>query len=112
MIKAQIEKIAERNDWRVAWSKDDKYKIFTIERYAYHGYNFIADICYGSLNTLWNAVLDYWQGYDASEEAALWIGEDGRGKNGAPHKIRDILSYFEECEQALEILASDLRNAA
>lgn len=47
--------------------------------------------------------------FDVDEETALWIGEDGHGKNGAPYHIRDILEEFESYEKDLENLWDALR---
>lgn len=55
-------------------------------------------------DTLVQSVYDYWQGYDPDEEASLWIGPDGHGKNGAPYRITDIVKDMEECESRLEEL--------
>lgn len=55
-------------------------------------------------DTLVQSVYDYWQGYDPDEEALLWIGPDGHGKNGAPYRITDIVKDMEECESRLEEL--------
>lgn len=55
-------------------------------------------------DTLVQSAYDYWQGYDPDEEAYLWIGPDGHGKNGAPYRITDIVKDMEECESRLEEL--------
>lgn len=46
--------------------------------------------------------------FDPDAEAALWIGPDGHGKNGAPYRIRDILDEMEEYGRRLKTLASEL----
>ncbi|SFB10173.1 hypothetical protein [Selenomonas ruminantium] len=52
-----------------------------------------------------------YENFDVDEETALWIGEDGHGKNGAPYRIRDILEEFENYEKDLENLWDNLRRA-
>lgn len=48
---------------------------------------------------------EQWREFDSDYETALWIGEDGHGKNGAPYHIKDILADFEKYEKDLEELA-------
>lgn len=45
---------------------------------------------------------DAWNDYDPEEQAALWLDEDGHGKNGAPRKMRDVLKDMEEVKRELE----------
>lgn len=40
-------------------------------------------------------IYEYWDNYDVSYEASLWIGEDGHGKNGAPYDLKDIYEDME-----------------
>lgn len=63
--------------------------------------------CYltdGDPNTLVKSVYDYWQSYDPDEEAMLWVGPDGHGRNGAPYRISDIVHDMEHVEKRLEEL--------
>lgn len=34
---------------------------------------------------------EYYENFDVDEEAYIWIGSDGHGKNGAPYHIADIV---------------------
>lgn len=51
-----------------------------------------------------------YENFDVDQETALWIDDDGHGKNGAPYHIRDILEEFENYERDLEFLWDTLRN--
>lgn len=42
--------------------------------------------------------------YDPDQEAYLWLGDDGHGKNGAPYRMRDVLEDMEEVEREIEAL--------
>ena len=44
---------------------------------------------------------------DVDEEAYIWIGSDGHGKNGAPYHIADIVKDMEEAE----VMMADLYEA-
>lgn len=48
--------------------------------------------------------------YDPDEEAALWIGPDGHGKNGAPYRLRDLLDDMEWCKRWFEQVAKFARD--
>lgn len=45
-----------------------------------------------------NAVLNYYDGYDPSEEAYLWLDSTGHGKNGAPYEMIDVYNDMVECK--------------
>lgn len=47
---------------------------------------------------------EYYENFDVDEEAYIWIGSDGHGKNGAPYHIADIVKDMEEAE----IMMADL----
>lgn len=50
-----------------------------------------------------------YESYDPDEETALWIGEDGHGKRGAPYYLRDILETMEECEKEIKKLLDKVK---
>lgn len=43
-------------------------------------------------------ILDYYNDYDPSEEASLWLDETGHGKNGAPYAMIDVYNDMVECK--------------
>lgn len=45
-----------------------------------------------------NEILQYYNGYDPSEEAYLWIDDTGHGKNGAPYEMIDVYNDMVECK--------------
>lgn len=49
----------------------------------------------------------YYEDFDVDEEAYIWIGSDGHGKNGAPYHIADIVKDMEEAE----VMMADLYEA-
>lgn len=51
-----------------------------------------------SLSEFANEVLNYYDGYDPSEEAYLWLDNTGHGKNGAPYEMIDVYNDMVECE--------------
>mgnify|MGYP001771766225 CR=1 FL=1 len=54
------------------------------------------------------AVDELYENYDPEEEAMLWIGPDGHGKNGAPYHMKDILKDMEAVESDLEKVRAEM----
>lgn len=52
------------------------------------------------------AVRDYYQDFDVDEHVELWI--DGRGKNGVPSSIRELVKDAEDIDDMLKELADTL----
>ena len=70
-------------------------------------FNFSAEMKDGDPDSLIKSVREYYEGFDPDEEAYLWIGEDGHGRNGAPYHIRDIVADMEDAESmVLDLLAA------
>lgn len=70
--------------------------------------------CWGTLKgedyqSLADEIQKWYEGYDPEEETMLWLGDDGHGKNGAPYRMRDVLSDMEDAESRLEELAIALQ---
>ena len=63
-----------------------------ISAYSPGGGDFNAAFNAQTLEALREDMAHYIDGYDIDAEAALWIGEDGHGKNGAPYHIADIVT--------------------
>lgn len=61
-----------------------------------------------NLHAFIGAVENIYENFDSEEEAYLWLGPDGHGKNGAPHSMRVILEEMYELEGAWGNLASKL----
>lgn len=43
-------------------------------------------------------VLRYYEDFDASYEAYLWLDNTGHGRNGAPYDMGDVYEDMKECE--------------
>lgn len=111
MTRKQIESAAERAGWNC---KIERHKKGTYRKkdYWYVCFNtdsrFDQDVCFEyeveTLDRIKDEVLETHMNYDPSEEAMLWVSEDGHGKNGAPDDIRDIIADMEDVESKLEDL--------
>lgn len=111
MTKEQIKKAAEDSGWSVYFSEQNSdYALgadYLVEfsSYTSFGQNVVVPIMVHDLNDVPERVKDYYDDFDIDEEAALWIGNDGHGKNGAPYHISAIIKDMEEAEGMIEDLA-------
>ncbi len=107
----RITECAEAKGWSVHTSKNPKAEIWQFElsqsTKAGQDFNFSAEMKDGDPDSLIKSVMEYYEGFDPDEEAYLWIGEDGHGRNGAPYHIRDIVADMEDAESmVLDLLAA------
>ena len=107
----RITECAEAKGWSVHTSKNPKAEIWQFELSqstpAGQDFNFSAEMKDGDPDSLIKSVREYYEGFDPDEEAYLWIGEDGHGRNGAPYHIRDIVADMEDAESmVLDLLAA------
>lgn len=71
-------------------------------------FSFSASMNDGDIYSLIKDVNDYYEGYDPDEEAMLWVGSDGHGKNGAPYRLSDIIKDMEQAESMVSELLEAL----
>lgn len=93
---------AEGDDWHVHTEMTDSgVLLFEFSKFTPAGqdFNFTAEMKDNAPDTLVKSVKEYYDSFDPDEEAYLWIGEDGHGKNGAPHRIKDIVTDMEAAEE-------------
>ena len=107
----RITECAEAKGWSVHTSKNPKAEIWQFEFSQYtkagQDFNFYAEMKDGDPDNLIKSVREYYEGFDPEEEAYIWIGEDGHGKNGAPYHICDIVADMEDADcMVLDLLAT------
>lgn len=107
----RITECAEAKGWSVHTSKNPKAEIWQFEFSQYtkagQDFNFYAEMKDGDPDNLIKSVRVYYESFDPEEEAYIWIGEDGHGKNGAPYHICDIVADMEDAESmVLDLLAA------
>lgn len=104
----KITECAEANGWHVHTERyrDTDLWLFEFSQYTKAGqdFNFSAEMRYADPETLIKSVREYYENYDPDEEAYLWIGDDGHGKNGAPYHISDIVADMEDAESMVGTL--------
>lgn len=90
---------------------DDVEFIFSQRTDFGQDFSFEATMKDNNIYTLMDEVYDYYEGYDPDEEAMLWVGPDGHGKNGAPYHLTDVVKDMEQCEQMIKDLSDALSKA-
>lgn len=93
---------ANLKDWSVTTEETEEgHILFEFSQFTPAGqdFSFSAGMTDGDPATLVGNIKEYYEGFDADEEAYLWIGPDGHGRNGAPYHIKDIVRDMEAAEE-------------
>ena len=101
MIQQKITKIAEILGWSVDFSEPKNGKTdVNFAKYTSYGqdFNFSVELEDDDMEAFIDNIHEYYENFDVDEEAYIWIGSDGHGKNGAPYHIADIVKDMEEAE--------------
>lgn len=101
MTKNDIRIIAEKLGWTVTWSKND----VMFSQCSPAGQDFYVEVDYKNLREIKDKLREYYDSYDPSYEAYLWLGDDGHGKNGAPYEMVDVYNDMVACKEMIDKLA-------
>ena len=110
MIQQKITEIAEILGWSVEFSESQNGKTdVNFAKYTSYGqdFNFSVELEDDDMEAFIDNIHEYYENFDVDEEAYIWIGSDGHGKNGAPYHIADIVKDMEEAE----VMMADLYEA-
>lgn len=110
MIQQNITEIAEILGWSVDFSESQNGKTdVNFAKYTSYGqdFNFSVELEDDDMEAFIDNIHEYYGNFDVDEEAYIWIGSDGHGKNGAPYHIADIVKDMEEAE----VMMADLYEA-
>ena len=110
MIQQKITEIAEILGWSVDFSESQNGKTdVNFAKYNSYGqdFNFSVELEDDDMEAFIDNIHEYYENFDVDEEAYIWIGSDGHGKNGAPYHIADIVKDMEEAE----VMMADLYEA-
>lgn len=105
MTEKKFIKIAEDLGWSVT---KDRYDI-ELQFYTDYGQDFNFSV--NRNEDYVKQVYDYYNSFDPDEEALLWVDDSGHGKNGAPYRLKDIITDMEEVEDELKKLYGALISA-
>ena len=86
-----------------------KWQDVNFAKYTSYGqdFNFSVELEDDDMEAFIDNIHEYYENFDVDEEAYIWIGSDGHGKNGAPYLIADIVKDMEEAE----VMMADLHEA-
>ena len=67
-------------------------------KYSPAGQDFSFSVYADDIDELAEKVLAYYDDFDVSEEAYLWLDHTGHGCNGAPYDMKDVYEDMEACQ--------------
>lgn len=102
MTFKNFKKIAKEQGWNVSVYENE----ITLQQYTNYGQDFFFTI--DKDKEFISQIYEYYESYDPSAEALLWVDEYGHGKNGAPYELKDVIKDMEECEQMVKELYEKL----
>ena len=103
-----LTEVIEKLDWCIDYNDDGT---IYFSKYSPAGQDFGFEVGGTSLEEIAENIYDYYDGYDASYEASLWLDSDGHGKNGAPYDMKDLYEDMEACEQNVLELYNIIKEA-
>lgn len=113
-LSERIEEVLEKFDFSLCgeiserYNEKGKYDI-ELETYSPEGEDVIVSLIYdGTEEGFVAAFVDYANWFDAEEHAEMWI--EGRGKNGVPESIKDLLEDAEWQKNMFLEVAEALNN--
>lgn len=108
----RVTAIAEDDNWGVHNHDENYDKVdLYLSKYssADQDFGFYIECETGDVDEFINAVEGYYNSYDPCEEAVIWLGPDGHGKNGAPYDLKDLIEDMGDCKNNVKGLLDYLR---
>ena len=102
----KVERIAEKLGWNVIGSSEGNDWLFSIFSPCDQDCN--MEVFADTYEDLVNEIQKYYEDYDASYEAYLWLDNTGHGINGAPYEMIDVYNEMKWFEEKIEELGNAL----
>lgn len=103
-MRGRIIEIAEENGWKVDVESNDgdnfSYDFFKYSP-AGQDFSFEAKMEDNNVYALLNDIKNYYNRYDCSYEAYVWLDNTGHGANGAPYDMKDVYEDMEACQKMI-----------
>ncbi len=113
-VKNKITEVAESLGFAISFTEEENVYIL-FSKFSSCGQDFNIEITVDTnadLMDIWRELQSYWENFDVSAEAYLWLDESGHGKNGAPYEMIDVYKDMQECEGFIEQLADKVYEIA
>jgi hypothetical protein len=104
MLNKMFEKMQEL-DWtfEIPEIEEGTEVEFDIENYSPEGENLVETICFdGTPEGLIKELIKHTESFDVDDHVELWIS--GRGKNGVPNTVRELVEDAEAIQEKLNDL--------
>jgi hypothetical protein len=104
-----IQKLFEKAE-KLDWSRDhDCDNTYTFSKYSPDGQDFSFSVdTEGEPEFFLSNIKEYYNDYDASYEAYLWLDDSGHGKSGAPYEMIDVYNDMVACGDMVYDLWNEL----
>lgn len=103
-MRGRIIEIAEENGWKVDVESNDGDN-FSYEFFKYspagQDFSFEAKMEDNNVYALLNDIKNYYNRYDCSYEAYVWLDNTGHGANGALYDMKDVYEDMEACQKMI-----------
>lgn len=103
-----VEKIGRSQGWTISANED--YVYFNIHTSGGQDCNFDIEH-FADSEDFADGLYEYYENFDISAEAYIWLDNDGHGKNGAPYDMIDVYNDMKEYRHDIFELWSRLNKA-
>ena len=95
-FNSKLSNILDEHEWGVDYNDDGT---IYFSKYSPAGQDFGFEVGGNTIDKLLDNIYDYYENYNVSYEASLWLDNTGHGTNGAPYDMKDLYEDMEACEQ-------------
>lgn len=109
-LQDKIERINGWNDWSAKIiERNGDTIVCEFQNYSPEGQDFFFNIWTDDDgSSLDHDIFEYYENFDVSSEAYLWLDSEGHGINGAPYDMKDVYEDMEACKDMVEELVAHI----
>jgi len=98
MLNAKLLDKLGANGWHISDCSDNT---FYFSKYSPAGQDFGFEVEGDDVEEIADEIYKYYDDFDPSYEAYLWLDETGHGRNGAPYNMKDLYEDMEACQDMI-----------
>ena len=98
MLNAKLLDKLGANGWHISDYGDNR---FSFSKYSPAGQDFEFEVEGDDVEEIADNIYRYYDDFDPSYEAYLWLDETGHGRNGAPYNMKDLYEDMEACQDMI-----------